>query len=254
MCRLFAVCSADPTPIRRAFAALRVQSHEHKDGWGLVEFREGEPSPRVQHSTRSAFCCSQFQQLGGELAVQRLLVHVRLASVGQVTLSNAHPFHRHGWAFAHNGTVKRFADRRADFEGQIEPKHRAEIQGETDSERCFALFLSLLERRALLGVPVEPRQVARVVAEVMRTVDRTFDAGAPADAKSSLNFLASDGRIIVASRRGRTLFVAGDDRRRMIASEPLWHDDRWHPLDENEVVVIDEGLGLHRFPPAQLAE
>ncbi|MBX7096567.1 MAG: class II glutamine amidotransferase [Myxococcaceae bacterium] len=248
MCRLFAVASSEPVRLHRAFAALRSASHEHKDGWGLAAFDGG--SAELQHGTDSAHVSADFARLGAERATRRALVHIRLASVGKVSVENAHPFQRAGWVFMHNGTVKHFAERRDALLELIAPHHRAAIKGETDSEHCFALFLTELERH---GPHPTPRQTAQAIGAVMHTVARLFDAGCKAGERSSLNFLASNGPLMVASRRGRTLFVAGDTRRRLIASDPLWHDDDWSPLAEDELAIIDGRLELHRLSLAELS-
>lgn len=241
MCRLYAIQSNTPVRHHRAFAALRSQSHEHKDGWGVARF-DGQQI-EVAIGLEPAHHSARFQELGA-LQTHALLAHIRLASVGGVCQVNAHPFVGEGWAFSHNGTIRRFAERRAAFEALLPEPRRAAIRGQTDSERCFQLFLHHLEGKATLA------DVARALAKVMRTVDEVFDRGEAL--KSSTNFLVSNGRIMAASRRGRTLFTAEAEGMRMIASEALWHDHPWLEVPEESVVGVD-GLGqFQRFDAAAL--
>ena len=209
MCRLFGIQSDKPARQHRAFAALRSQSHEHKDGWGVARF-DG-PQIEIAVGLEPAHNSARFQELGS-LQTRSMLAHIRLASVGGICQTNAHPFVGEGWAFTHNGTIRRFADHRETFEALLPEQRRAAIRGQTDSERCFQLFLHNLEGSTLTDV-------ARALAKVMRSVDLTFDQGQTN--KSSTNFLVSNGVVMAAARRGRTLFTAQTDDARMIASEPL---------------------------------
>lgn len=236
MCRLFGIQSNQPSRHHRAFAALRSQSHEHKDGWGVARF-DG-PQIEIAVGLEPAHNSSRFQELGA-LQSKALLAHIRLASVGGLCQTNAHPFVGEGWAFTHNGTIRRFAEHKAQFEALLPEVRRAAIRGQTDSERCFQLFLHYLEGPSLPAV-------ARALTKVMHAVTATFDRGQ--ELKSSTNFLVSNGVVMAASRRGRTLFTAATDHARMIASEPLWHDHSWHEVPEEYVVGFDQAGKFETFP------
>ena len=235
MCRLYGILADRPVRMHRAFAALRSQSHEHKDGWGVANF-EG-PALEVTSGLEPAHGSARFLDLGA-LQSRSLLAHIRLASVGGVCSTNAHPFVGEGWAFSHNGTIRRFAEHRDRFESLLPENRRAAIRGQTDSERCFQFFLHHLEGPSL-------PQVARALAKVMRAVDQIFDQG-QAD-KSSTNFLVSNGTVMAATRRGRTLFTAEVPGARMIASEQLWHDHPWTEVPEEQVIGMDRSPGFQRF-------
>ena len=234
MCRLYGVQSLKPVRIHRAFAALRAQSHEHKDGWGIARF-DGEQL-NTELSLDPAHNSPRFFELGAQ-QTRSLLAHIRLASVGGVCRNNAHPFVAEGWAFTHNGTIQRFAARKDKFEALLTPARRAAIVGETDSERCFQLFLQNLEGPSI-------REVAVSLAKVMAAVRELFDE--PGTPQSATNFLVSNGTVMVGSRRGRTLFTADADGAQMIASEPLWHDAAWAEVPEEHIVGVGPALRFER--------
>jgi predicted glutamine amidotransferase len=222
--------------MHRAFAALRAQSHEHKDGWGVAHF-DGTQPPQVAVGVDPAYVSTRFLELGA-VQSRSLLAHIRLASVGAVCPTNSHPFVAEGWAFSHNGTIHHFAERRAAFEALLPEGRRSAIRGQTDSERCFQLFLHHLKGSSL-------SDVARALTQVMRAVAAIFDAG---EAKqSATNFLVSNGTVMAASRKGRTLFTAEANGARMIASEPLWHDHEWTAVPEDHVVGVGPSAGFERF-------
>ena len=241
MCRLFGIQSDTPIRHHLAFAALRSQSHEHNDGWGVARF-DG-PHIEVAIGLEPAHHSARFQELGA-LQTKSLLAHIRLASVGGDCQTNAHPFVGEGWAFSHNGTIRRFADRKERFEALLPEARRAAIRGQTDSERCFQLFLHHLGGKTGLA------DVARELAQVMHAVDGKFGQGE--QLKSSTNFLVSNGQIMAATRRGRTLYTAEGSGLRMIASEALWHDHSWVEVPEETVIGFDRGGQLQRFDAAAL--
>lgn len=234
MCRLFAVRAERPVRVGRAFDALKQQALEHKDGWGIARF-DTEP-PHLEVNVTPAHACARFRQLGDELVTRSLITHIRLASVGSVTEENAHPFFARGWAFMHNGTVAKFKEHREAIRRHIAPQHLAQIRGETDSETCFALFRTVLDDVERPGLD----EMKRALSTVMQTVSAITDKG---EHRSAMNFLVTDGRRMVATRRGRTLFVASEPGARFIASERLW-DGPWHEVPEEGVVGIDEQLEL----------
>src|SRR5205085_199648 len=152
MCRLFGCRSRAVDAVSHELFhganALRVQSREHPDGWGVGWYEDGVP--RVVRSLTPAHGDADFEKLSHFVSAQTVLAHVRKASVGRVAEDNTHPFQRGPWLFAHNGTIPDWDRVRAPLEALIDPSLRDELRGETDSERCFLLFLSLLRRRCEL--------------------------------------------------------------------------------------------------------
>jgi glutamine amidotransferase len=170
-----------------------------------------------------------------------VLAHVRDASVGRVALVNTHPFVEGQWVFAHNGTVARYRKSRTVRQAllaAISPDRQRRLTGETDSERCFQLFLTRLEGRGSLlkATLAQVKAALRATTEVVQRI-----ADRPSSRPSSLNFLVSDGRVLAASRLGRTLQVsdsAGEDGAFVVASEPIGHAE-WKVVPEGAVVGFD---------------
>jgi glutamine amidotransferase len=235
---MFAVRSEVPVRVDRAFDGLSRLAEEHRHGWGVVHFDGVEPW--LETSAVSAQACPRFGRLGEEVATTSLLAHIRLASVGEVDDRNNHPFLGEGWAFMHNGTLLRFREHQAALEREIAPRWRAQLRGDTDSERCFALFLTYLDgaREPDLGT------VTAALARVVRVAAGVCDAGAPGPERSALNFIVSDGRRVVATRRGRTLFQAQRPGTRFVASEHLWEGEAWEEIPEDCLLSIDRDLSV----------
>jgi glutamine amidotransferase len=241
MCRLYAqrapTARGAADPLCSSHNALRFQSHKHPHGWGVGYWVKG--TPRVMRGLLPAHADQAFLDASHRAHSRVVLAHVRDASVGPVLEANTHPFAHGPWLFAHNGTVARFrrsARVRAALLAAIEPRLRRAIRGDTDSERCFLLFLTCLGPRRELARLADVR---RALFEATARIAAIADPGARRP--SSLNFLVSDGRLLAACRRGRTLHwlrEPGTEGRFVVASEPIGRA-AWREVPEGGFVGVD---------------
>lgn len=260
MCRLFAsrsrVRRTVQVPLLGGGNSLARQSVEHKDGWGIAHFDERHRVPAVALSTQPAHADPAFAQTVRAVESHAVIAHVRLASVGGPGLCNAHPFVFREWVFAHNGTLQRPDERRAQVEALIADDLRAHLRGETDSERCFLVFLTELRRDG------QRRSARKVAGALARTAHALEALDVEREAPSSMNFLVTDGKLLVASRWGRSLFFAADgaesprpgDRLEAltVASEELDGERRWVEIPERTAVGVEDDLTFARWRLAEL--
>jgi glutamine amidotransferase len=246
VCRLFGQ-HAHPgfdlsAPLCSAENALRFQSHAHPHGWGIGWY-EGR-LPVIRRGLLPAHADEAFVDAARSAHAAIVIAHVRDASIGPVCTENTHPFHHGRWMFAHNGTVARYERSRRVREeifAEIDRDLRAAVRGETDSERCFLLFLSRLRARARLDAATL-LDVRRSLAETAATVGRIADRSA--EKPSTLNFLVSDGRLLAASRRGKPLHHARDAGPRhvfVLASERIGAA-AWEEVPEAGFVGTEDGI------------
>jgi glutamine amidotransferase len=250
MCRLFGQHA--PPDLDRCEAlcsdhnALRFQSHRHPHGWGIGWYQGRRVV--VRRGLLPAHADQAFVEAARAARSRIVVAHVRDASVGPVAEENTHPFVHGRWLFAHNGTVARYrrsARLRAALEAEIDPPLRAALRGETDSERCFLIFLSRLRAHGRLeGATLD--EVRAALADTTATLVRLADPGA--ERPSSLNFLVSDGRLLAACRRGRDLHVAaglGPEHALVVASEPSGRA-AWREVPEGGFVGTGDGARVVR--------
>jgi glutamine amidotransferase len=244
MCRLF-VQHASPdhdlrAPLCTAHNALRVQSHRHPHGWGIGWYDAA--GVQVRRGVMPAHADAEFLAAAREARSEIVLAHVRDASIGAVAAENTHPFVHGRWLFAHNGTVARYQRVRwiaTAIEAEIDPRFRAAIRGDTDSERCMFLYLTRLARRVRPGASPSLEDVRAALSDTVTTVARIADV--PCERPSSLNFAATDGDVLAVCRRGRSLHVARDIGRSgvfAVASEPIGAGP-WSEVPEEGFVGID---------------
>jgi glutamine amidotransferase len=246
MCRLFGH-HAHPgydrcVPLCSAENALRFQSHNHPHGWGIGWYVDAHPV--LRRGILPAHADDAFVHAATAARSRIVVAHVRDASIGAVTAENTHPFQHGRWLLAHNGTVARFKkvqSVRDALLAEIDPDLRAQIQGDTDSERCFFLFLSRLRSLATLEGPTLS-QVRRALAETTETVVRIADPHS--ESPTTLNLLVSDGRILAATRRGKPLHLAtdaGPNHAFVVASEKIGAA-AWEEIAEGGFVGTDDGV------------
>jgi len=271
MCRLFGFRSNLPARVHRSLISeknsLRKQSIEHPDGWGIAYYDRGA-IPEVAHGLGPAHSDPEFERVSNLLSSHAVLAHVRLASVGGVHRCNAHPFLHGAWAFAHNGTVTDFQQHQAALEAEIDVSFRSCIRGETDSERCFYIFMTRLRALACSDELVDAPAMATALAQTLAVVSRITDR--PGGKPSSMNFMVTNGRMLGATRRDRTLFLSEESHGELvqhqplqegaeldqvvIASEELSGEDHWHEIPEESVVAVDGEMVFRLWRVSALAD
>lgn len=139
MCRLFALHAGErdvaaqfwlldaPTSIAR-------QSERNADGYGMAALTSRRGMILIRNPVQASEDPA-YRHVARRLDAAEMLVHLRYASTGEVSLLNTHPFSQDGRLFAHNGVVGDL-DR---IEARLGP-NRAMVMGDTDSERFFALI------------------------------------------------------------------------------------------------------------------
>ena len=273
MCRLYGLQANEPTKIEcslvRAQNALMAQSMgdreglTHGHGWGVASHPDG--SPFVEKQAWAAYHGEHFQKIAARIYSRSVIAHVRRATVGPPGIENTHPFVHGVWLFAHNGTVPNFDRLRDRLLEEIDPLHRVEIYGSTDSEHVFRFLMSLWEHD-----PERPLiDTLRIGLERIIELSREIDASK----RIGLNVIWTDGERMVGSRLNRTLWYLERDglvrceicgethvhhsakkhyRAVEIASEPITHE-RWLQVPNGTVFSVDPDYRLKILPMSEQA-
>jgi glutamine amidotransferase len=146
--------------------------------------------------------------LAGGIAAEALLAHARYATVGKAKDENTHPFRFRRWLFAHDGTVEAFDRVRPALVAALPDFLGRNVMGDTDSEHLFMLFLKGLRDEGRMDeLDLDAGVAARALAATIRQVE-TWTREAGAQRASRLSLVATNGRIMVAARRGGPLHYA----------------------------------------------
>ncbi|HYZ80871.1 MAG TPA: class II glutamine amidotransferase, partial [Solirubrobacteraceae bacterium] len=150
MCRLFGM-SGGPERVSATFWLLEApdslaqQSRREPDGTGVGCFSE-DGRPEIYKRPLAAYADQEFAEKARELQSHTFIAHIRYASTGGLTPQNTHPFEHAGRMFAHNGVIE---DLDA-LERELGDDMRM-VQGDTDSERFFALITREIARCGEVG-------------------------------------------------------------------------------------------------------
>jgi glutamine amidotransferase len=147
-------------------------------------------------------------ELVGDVDSEALLAHARRATVGRVREENTHPFRFRNWLFAHDGTLSGFTDVKPRLLASLPDFLRRNVAGDTDSEHAFMVFLDQLRHEGRLDdLDLDPQSAGRALSRTVRQIEAwARDAGE--QKPSRLVFAATNGRILVATRRGGPLHYA----------------------------------------------
>ncbi|MDH6128285.1 class II glutamine amidotransferase [Kitasatospora sp. GP82] len=163
MCRLFGLSSA-PRRTRATFwlldapDSLSDQSHRDPDGTGLGYF-DADGTPQVHKAPIAAYEDRCFAEEARLVHSVTFLAHVRFASTGSLQVRNTHPFVQDGRLFAHNGVIEGLDT----LDGHL-GENLALVEGDTDSERFFALITREISANGgdiTAGIETAARWIAR---------------------------------------------------------------------------------------------
>ena len=177
-----------------------------------------------------------------------MIGHVRQASVGSLSIANTHPFTFGRWIFVHNGTVTGFDQLSAGLVAETDPDLQRQIGGTTDSEQVFFWLLSRMRRagQAAEGPCTDLGVAAAEMAAGIRLLEARSAATSPAE-PTRLNFLLSDGVILLASRWKHSLYWTNQHGPFRAAGA----NDSASPLARG-VAVASESIG--ELPWAEVAD
>lgn len=199
-----------------------------------------------------------------------IFAHVRAASKGlSVSEYNCHPFQYRNMMWMHNGRIDSFAKIKRKLINTLREDLYANIQGTTDSEHAFAVFLNLLPQDLS---QCTPEMMKKALIDTIRQLNQ-WTREANAEESSSYNFAVTDGHTIITTRycnepdvpaetlylsRGakyecigdvcKVLPVTNKPEAIIIASEPLTENARWEPVPVNHLLMVDKELTI-QFEP-----
>ena len=205
MARVFAVYTSDPNLMRCELRRLGDQ----------VGQTAGDPANAVgmgSYSCRTRCSCSgtrtrpSLPPLASVWAgpeSDAFLYHSQRLPLGLSLEENTQPFRFRSWLFAHTGHVEAFDRLRTRLLSSLPEFLQRQIRGDTPSEAAFALFLKHLRDTGRTDDVQLPAPLAAQAAgqDRLRALEQ-LSAEAGATGKSTLNFVATNGRLLIATRYG----------------------------------------------------
>jgi len=248
------------------------------DGFG-VGWYESQPDPElgvapcIFTSVTPAWNNMNLIRLAEKIKSPLVFAHVRASTAGSVSESNCHPWQFGRLMFMHNGNVADFHLIKRKVQESLSDEIFLTVNGNTDSEWAFAVFLSQLKTPH----QAEPFCHSVLKEAMLHTIAKLNAWGKEAGITeaSMMNFAVTDGVSVVCSRyiSSKTLeaaslyFSSGTrfesykpghyrmikaDKREdivVIASEPLTFEKAdWLTIPTNTLVVITSKLNVLMYP------
>ena len=258
--------------IMQSYKAREREEPLNGDGFGVGWYTpEVDPTPCVFTSTRPAWSNRNLFRLSEKIRSTCFFAHVRAASEGSyVSEFNCHPFQYEQFLWMHNGKIADFPHLKRRLRDSLNDDYYNFVQGTTDSEHAFAVFLNLLGER------ITDYSITDLRDAFIATIDHinNWHEDSAVSNTSSLNFAVTDGHSIIVSRYSSsqdieppTLYISSGDRFEIrdgeyrmartkrhhnaviIASEPLTKErSDWLPVARNHVISVSPEQHISQIP------
>ena len=251
----------------------------HGDGWGLA-FYEGS-GIRQFHDLAAAASSPMAEFLSNQsIQTVNMMAHLRYATVGEVNLSNVHPFAREmwgiQWVFAMNGDIESFKhnpELKLSCLGPSDSPCREESYyspvGTTDSEAAFCAILNALRVRfsSLPSLPVLHQAIKELCNEIVMDDPSgsifnflltcgphtlwvySWPGSRPgSDVWNGLHYTTRKHPFSTASLTDCDQVMNFSEHTTeesvvsVVATKPLTDDEEWTEIERGELIVFDQGL------------
>ena len=184
--------------IRQSFKARERTEPLNGDGFGVGWYSPRIAStPCVFASLTPAWSNQNLRRLSEHVKSGCFFAHVRAASPGmRVSEANCHPFQYGPFLWMHNGGIPGFSRIKRRLRASLPDELYDRIEGTTDSEHAFAVFLHLL------GGIYDRHSAKEMGRALVRTIEQLeeWTAEAGVSAPSYYNFAVTDGQSVAAVR------------------------------------------------------
>lgn len=198
-------------------ARLRLDTRRphNGDGFGVGYYTSPAlgPEPCIFTSTIPAWNCINLKRIASKTTSSLIFAHVRATTEGALSDTNCHPFQHGSLMWMHNGNLGGWKFIKRKLADSLQDRYFLNVQGSTDSEWAFALFLDRLSRIEGVDPDIEPEGtrgfghavLRQAMLETIRSInefigDLTDEQRAQTDTRSLLNFAVTDGHSIICTR------------------------------------------------------
>ncbi|KAI9676630.1 MAG: hypothetical protein M1829_002947 [Trizodia sp. TS-e1964] len=185
------------------------------DGFGIGYYTHPSlgPEPCIFTSTIPAWNCINLERLASKTASSLIFAHLRATTEGSLSDSNCHPFCHKSLMWMHNGNIGAWKYIKRRLGASIKDQWYIYVQGGTDSEWAFALFLDTMENMGHhpdteppsggFGHAILRKAMLRTIERINTLIDEIPEemcAAKDLDRRSLLNFAVADGHSVICTR------------------------------------------------------
>ncbi|KAJ4290502.1 glutamine amidotransferase subunit [Kalmusia sp. IMI 367209] len=191
--------------------SLDTRRPHNGDGFGIGYYTSPSlgPEPCVFTSTIPAWNCLNLSRIASKTTSSLIFAHVRATTEGNLSDQNCHPFSYKRLMFMHNGGIGSFKRIKMRLAMSLNERWFTLVQGSTDSEWAFALFLDCLDRAGHdpdtdggFGHSVLRKGILKTIERINALIKEVVgeEGVGEEDSRSLLNFAVTDGDSVVCSR------------------------------------------------------
>ncbi len=227
MCELFGLSSKKEYRINESLREFFANYKNHPHGWGMY-WQNNDETHLIRDTKPAGLSPKRDQIMSEDIIATTALAHIRHATIGQIELSNCHPFQkidRSGriWTLIHNGTI---------FDYDPLSLYYYKQTGETDSERVI-LYLTDQIGIAEKDGAVSDEQRFRLLDDLVTKL---------AD-KNKLNLLFTDGTFLYAhTNYPGSLHAWQVDDETVLFSTRALETGTWKELPLNTLTAYRSGV------------
>ena len=254
--------------IRQSFKAQDRPEPLNGDGFGVGWYeRTIGATPCALTSIMPAWSNQNLRRLSYHVKSDCFFAHVRAASPGmRVSELNCHPFQYGRYLWMHNGSISEFHRIKRRLRASLTDAIYESIQGTTDSEHAFGVFLDRLGDTKRVCTT---RELGKALVQTIEQLEKWTAAAGPAG-PSYYNFAVTDGQSMAAVRYasdptvepaslycsvfGKYICDEGiakllecdvSERSVVISSEQLTSEvSHWHQVPANHLVLVHPDLTI----------
>jgi ergothioneine biosynthesis protein EgtC len=258
--------------IKQSYKAKKRSEPLNGDGFGVGWYApQVDSTPCLFTSITPAWSNQNLHRLAEKISSSSIFAHVRAASPGMlVSEVNCHPFQYGRFLWMHNGAIAQFSKIKRRLRQSLSDELYNFIQGTSDSEHAFAVFLNQISDHLSNSSADE---LTRAMVATIHQLNKWSDEAGITE-PSYYNFAVTDGQTVVATRyvtipshesaslyfSSGTKFECHEGVCRMVqaeqhehavivTSEPLTDVKQdWKEVPNNHLIVITPELKIRLLP------
>ncbi len=256
--------------IHQSYQARETPEPLNGDGFGMGWYNHAlRPEPGLFKAITPAWNNRNLKNLAEIVESNCLFAHIRAATEGGVSEENNHPFRYNQYLMMHNGGVPGFKKIKRDLINRLSDHYFQWINGHTDSEHIFALYMQRVSDRsgARQGSELSLDFLADCFAETFSEIEELMAARGVTEA-AVFNMVITDGHRMIATRyssdpirQSRTLYFSkgrkyvcegnlcqmlpadGPPGSMLVVSEKLDdYKEEWTRVPDNHALLIEHDL------------
>lgn len=208
MCELFAISSKNKQTINKELNEFFSHSTDHPHGWGLALLEKNHFS--IKKEPIRAIDSLQLKEiLQKPISSHVALAHIRLATIGNLSKINCHPFmckdiSQRKWTLIHNGTI---------FECDALQPYVSKQNGSTDSERILLYIIDQINQKIMeKGCKLNDKERFEIIDQFVTMASN----------HNKLNLIIYDGDVLYAhTNYANSLHQKVTDQSVYFSTQPL---------------------------------